>query len=62
VVQRGTHDELLGRTGRYSDLWWEEMRTARHCRSPEEPMQHGRPQTTTALREVAALNDGSFAS
>ena len=25
VVERGTHDELLGRGGRYSDLWWEEM-------------------------------------
>ena len=60
VVQRGTHDELLGQAGRYSDLWWEEMRTARDARSPEEPMQHGRPQATTALREVAALNDGSF--
>jgi ATP-binding cassette subfamily C protein CydC len=28
VVQRGTHDELLGQAGRYSDLWWEEMRTS----------------------------------
>ena len=62
VVERGTHDELLGRAGRYSDLWWEEMRTARDGRSPEEPMQHGRPQPTTALHEVAALNDGSFSS
>jgi thiol reductant ABC exporter CydC subunit len=62
VVQRGTHDELLGQAGRYSDLWWEEMRTATDARSPEEPAHHGRPQAMTALREVAALNDGSFTS
>ncbi len=29
VVEHGTHDELLVRGGRYSDLWWEEMRTER---------------------------------
>ena len=29
VVERGTHDELLGRGGRYSSLWWDEMRTER---------------------------------
>ena len=29
VVERGTHDELLGRGGRYSNLWWEEMRAER---------------------------------
>ncbi|HXN61798.1 MAG TPA: hypothetical protein VN886_15235, partial [Acidimicrobiales bacterium] len=62
VVQRGNHDQLLGQAGRYSDLWWEEMRTGRDARSPEEPMQHGRSQATTAPREMAALNDGSFSS
>jgi ATP-binding cassette subfamily C protein CydC len=61
VVQRGTHDELLGRAGRYSDLWWEEMRTGRDARSPEAPLQDGRPPSTTALRDLA-LNDGSFIS
>ncbi len=61
VVQRGTHDELLGQAGRYSDLWWEEMRTERYARQPEEPNPHGQPPSTTAHGEVA-LNDGSFTS
>ena len=49
VVQRGTHDELLGQAGRYSDLWWEEMRTERYAASPKNriPMasHHRRPPT-----------------
>ncbi len=57
VVQRGSHDELLDQAGRYSDLWWEEMRTERHARMPED----GQPPPTTAHRRVA-LNDGSFTS
>jgi thiol reductant ABC exporter CydC subunit len=61
VVQRGTHDELLDQAGRYSDLWWEEMRTERGALLPEEPRSQGRPPATTADREVA-LNDGSFTS
>jgi thiol reductant ABC exporter CydC subunit len=61
VVQRGTHDELLEQAGRYSDLWWEEMRTERYGRSPEEPLPPGQPPSTTAHRQVA-LNDGSFTS
>ena len=61
VVQRGTHDELLDQPGRYSDLWWEEMRTERDARQTEEPTQHRQPPSTTAHREVA-LNDGSFSS
>jgi ABC-type multidrug transport system fused ATPase/permease subunit len=28
VVERGTHDELLGAGGRYCDLWWREMAAA----------------------------------
>ena len=61
VVQRGTHDELLGQAGRYSDLWWEEMRTERYGRWPEEPLQRGRPPSTSADRDLA-LNDGSLTS
>jgi ABC-type multidrug transport system fused ATPase/permease subunit len=61
VVQRGTHDELLDQAGRYSDLWWEEMRTERYARLPAEPIQHRWPRETTAHGEVA-LNDGSFTS
>ena len=57
VVQRGTHDELLDQAGRYSDLWWEEMRTERHGRPPEERLPHGQRPSTTTDREVA-LNDG----
>ena len=61
VVQRGTHDELLDQAGRYSDLWWEEMRSERDARRPEEPLPHGPPPSTSVDREVA-LNDGSCTS
>jgi ABC-type multidrug transport system fused ATPase/permease subunit len=61
AVQRGTHDELLGQAGRYSDLWWEEMRTERDARPPEEPAQHRQLSTTTVL-DTVALNDGSLTS
>ncbi len=33
VVEQGNHDELLAADGRYSDLWWEEMRTERYADS-----------------------------
>ena len=60
VVQRGTHDELLDQAGRYSDLWWEEMRTERGARSTRRTtFSKAGPPATTADREVA-LNDGSF--
>ncbi|HEY3703300.1 MAG TPA: thiol reductant ABC exporter subunit CydC, partial [Acidimicrobiales bacterium] len=36
VVERGTHDELLGGGGRYAELWWREMRTASQATSPDE--------------------------
>ena len=38
VVEHGTHDELLDRGGRYSDLWWEEMRTERCGRVARNPL------------------------
>jgi thiol reductant ABC exporter CydC subunit len=61
VVQRGTHDELIDQAGRYSALWWEEMRTERDALKPEERPPHGQPPTTTAHRDVV-LKDGSFVS
>jgi thiol reductant ABC exporter CydC subunit len=33
VVEQGTHDQLLAAGARYSDLWWEEMRTDRYADS-----------------------------
>ncbi len=55
VVERGTHDALLGQAGRYSALWWDEMRTERSVRwpargaaalsaSPGHRLGRGRPQ------------------
>ncbi len=58
VSERGTHDALLGRAGRYADLWWEEMRTERCPRSPEGPIQYRQPQLKAADHQ-AALKDGS---
>jgi thiol reductant ABC exporter CydC subunit len=34
VVERGTHGHLLAAEGRYSQLWWWEMRTSRSVVSP----------------------------
>ena len=61
VVERGTHDTLLGHGGRYSALWWDEMRTERSIRWPEEAPQRCQPVPATAL-DAVALNDGSFVS
>ncbi len=61
VTQRGTHDDLLGRPGRYSDLWWEEMRTERYAAVPREPKTHGQPQSTTSP-PVVVPTDGSVAT
>ncbi len=33
VIEQGTHDQLLAAGARYSDLWWEEMRTERYADS-----------------------------
>ena len=50
VVERGTHDELIDQDGRYSHLWWEEMRTERYAEAPAGAPgpDHHRPQATTA--------------
>ena len=33
VIEQGTHDHCSAAGGRYSDLWWEEMRTERYADS-----------------------------
>ncbi len=65
VVERGTHDQLLAVDGRYSHLWWEEMRTARYPSSEDlamtdlaKPSQADQSQTLAAVPE-GGLNDGS---
>ena len=61
VVERGTHDDLLGLGGRYSTLWWEEMATERYAsdepsarRPHHSPTPDGHrpwpPRTTGAAR------------
>ncbi len=60
VVERGTHDELLDLGGRYSSLWWDEMKTERYA-SPDQdtPLrQHAQPPVATPR---GAPNDGSLA-
>jgi thiol reductant ABC exporter CydC subunit len=60
VVEAGTHNELLGRGGRYSSLWWEEMSAAPYAATPEIPAA-----ITAAHRRVpdrGHLNDGTFMS
>jgi ABC-type multidrug transport system fused ATPase/permease subunit len=49
VVERGTHDELIDQDGRYSRLWWEEMRTERHAtvETPATPALHHHPKLLT---------------
>ncbi len=42
VVERGTHDELIDQDGRYSRLWWEEMRTERY-----DAADQTRPEATS---------------
>ena len=61
VVERGTHDALLSQAGRYSALWWDEMRTERSIRWPEDASQRCQPAPAAAL-DAVALNDGSFVS
>ena len=51
IVERGTHDGLLAAGGRYSDLWWEEMRTERYADA-------GDVETHLPLLERAELTTG----
>ena len=64
VVERGTHDELLDLDGRYSHLWWEEMRTGSGAPPSAGPSdraasQHRMAQLTAAA-PGGALDDGSL--
>jgi thiol reductant ABC exporter CydC subunit len=43
VVERGSHDGLLQAGGRYSQLWWDEMKTERRVLSNEERSGSGGP-------------------
>jgi ABC-type multidrug transport system fused ATPase/permease subunit len=49
IVERGTHDELIDQDGRYSRVWWEEMRTERHAtvETPATPALHHHPKLLT---------------
>ncbi len=63
VIERGTHDELLASGGRYSSLWWEEMRTERYDSPRTWPSQTTmtlrRQQLPTVATPRGDLNDGS---
>ncbi len=60
VVEVGTHDDLLGRGGRYSSLWWEEMAAAPYGATLESPSRP--PRDTVENTTDAILNDGMFMS
>ena len=49
VVERGTHDELLGAGGRYAGLWWEE-------RMHDRPVQLESPQVDIHQLQNAQLD------
>lgn len=58
VVERGTHDGLLAQSGRYSNLWWEEMRTERYPVSIDGS-RLARQTEPTVHTNCVAHNDGS---
>ena len=60
VVEAGTHDALLGRGGRYSTLWWEEMAAAPYGASLESPLRP--PPDAVQDTTDGFLNDGTFMS
>jgi thiol reductant ABC exporter CydC subunit len=59
VVERGTHDVLIDQDGRYSRLWWEEMRTERYATEgqPETPIPQRRSPHPTATTPHGGPND-----
>jgi ABC-type bacteriocin/lantibiotic exporter with double-glycine peptidase domain len=59
VIERGTHDELLARAGRYSVLWWDEMRTERSVHWPDVPT-HDLEQPQLIPLDGVTFNDGSL--
>ena len=59
VIERGTHDELLAEGGRYSNLWWDEMRTERFATSLSLAQDRLFEETATVTTTHSALNDGS---
>ena len=62
VVERGTHDELLGQGGRYPSLWWEEMRAERFAASPERPRLPTPPGSVDGPTTDGISSDGIFTS
>lgn len=58
VVERGTHDQLLAADGRFSGLWWDEMRTERYATSHEISLHDPRPERLAATPRGGS-NDGS---
>ena len=62
VVERGTHDELLGQDGRYSSLWWEEMRAERYATSPEGRRPISEPDGFGGTTTEGISSDGIFTS